>query len=55
MPLIRRRRIVAAPRRRRLRRVVTLGAATAGLLAWRERQLARNAESSSPDGATPPR
>jgi hypothetical protein len=46
----RRRRLAAAAavpvirRRRRVRRIVTLGAATAGVLAWRERQLARNAE-----------
>jgi hypothetical protein len=44
----RRRRIVPVVRRRRLRRVLTMGAAAAGVVAWRERQLARNAERHGP-------
>jgi hypothetical protein len=46
--------IVPVVRRRRLRRIVTLGAATAGALAWRERQLARNAERYGPPSTPSP-
>jgi hypothetical protein len=37
--------------RRRLRRLVAFGAATAGVLAWRERQLARNNDQYGPPPA----
>ena len=35
-------------RRRVIRRLVAFGTAVAGLLAWRERQMSRNAEQASP-------
>ena len=46
MPLLRRRKADKGRRSglRRVRRVLTLGTAVAGVLAWRERQLSRNAE-----------
>ena len=55
MPLLRRRRLARAARvarpRRRLRRLVTAGAAVAGIVAWRERQMTRNAEQYGPPPA----